>query len=510
VSFKIFKTNKLPLIIFALLFCLGVFLRVWQISSIPPGLSWDEASIGYNSWSVLQSGKDEWGENLPLHFQAFGEWKLSVYIYSVLPFIKILGLNPLAVRLPSIIAGILSAVVFGTTWYKMKGLRIGLAASLLFLFSFWSFSLSRAAFEANLAVFIFLLAILSILYKKYTFSVILFAALMYTYNGFRVFLPLFLLCISLVYFKKLINKKGLVLVSVFIILMLPLARFVLANRSAMLRFEQVTSSGSSSFLTNYVAHFQPQFLLTKGDDNLRHFPGKTGQFSWLATALAFSGLFFLIKKKGLLEKYEVLVLIGLLISPIPAAITDQSPHSLRSINFFLAWIFLATIGYSYLEIEFKKWTKAKKLLALALVPVLLLQYGYFYFDYFTDYKTRSLTDWQVGYRQIFTDKALLDFDGPVFVTTSQIQPYIFYLFYQPQLVSSISNDVAPPSLWHQSRLSRIKNFYFINDQGLKNYIDSRQHGVYAVDSKQKDLIPNGTEFETISVDGIAMFYTFEI
>jgi 4-amino-4-deoxy-L-arabinose transferase-like glycosyltransferase len=511
VNFKLLKKNKLLFFLLLILFCFGIFLRVWQISNIPPGLSWDEASIGYNGWAVLKSGKDEWGETLPLHFQAFGEWKLPVYVYSTLPFIKLFGLNPLVVRLPSIIAGIFSAVVFGLIFFRLKGIKIGLASSLLFLFSFWGFSLSRAAFEANLAVFIFLLAILFIIYKRYLFAVILFSTLMYTYNGFRIFLPLFLVSFSLIYKNKLVNKKSIVLAGIFVLLMLPLARFILANRSAMVRFKQVTSNESSSFLlTNYTAHFQPQFLLAKGDDNLRHFPGKTGQFSWLTTALAFSGLFFLIKKKGRLERFEVLVLVGLLLSPIPASITDQSPHSLRSINFFLAWMFLAIIGYSYLEIEFKKWTRPRKLLILALVPVFLFQYGYFFVDYFTDYKTRSVVDWQAGYKQIFTNNTLDDFDGPVFITTSQIQPYIFYLFYKPQLVSSVSHDVAPPSFWHQSRLSRIKNFYFVGDQELQNYIDSRQHGIYIVDEKQKDLILKNTRFEPISIDGLAMFYIFEI
>ena len=82
---------------------LFLFTRFFQINSIPSSLYWDEASIGYNAYSVLTTGKDEWGDLFPLHFRAFGEFKLPVYIYSVVLSESIFGLNEFSVRLPAVI-----------------------------------------------------------------------------------------------------------------------------------------------------------------------------------------------------------------------------------------------------------------------------------------------------------------------------------------------------------------------------------------------------------------------
>src|SRR4030042_2777959 len=88
------------LLAIVLLFFLAT--RIYKIADIPPSVYWDEASIGYNAFAVATDLKDEWGNFLPLHFRAFGEFKLPVYIYSVVPFVKIFGLNAFAVRIPAV------------------------------------------------------------------------------------------------------------------------------------------------------------------------------------------------------------------------------------------------------------------------------------------------------------------------------------------------------------------------------------------------------------------------
>jgi len=82
-----------PKFLLVLICAFFLITRVYKIAEIPPSLYWDEASIGYNAYSIAETGKDEWGESFPLHFRAFGEFKLPVYIYSVVPFVKIFGLN---------------------------------------------------------------------------------------------------------------------------------------------------------------------------------------------------------------------------------------------------------------------------------------------------------------------------------------------------------------------------------------------------------------------------------
>ena len=45
---------------------LAFFLRIYKVTQIPPALSWDEVSIGYNAYSILKTGRDEHGRYMPV------------------------------------------------------------------------------------------------------------------------------------------------------------------------------------------------------------------------------------------------------------------------------------------------------------------------------------------------------------------------------------------------------------------------------------------------------------
>lgn len=49
---------------------LGTFLRFYQLGEIPLGLNQDETAIGYNAYSILQTGRDEYGVFMPLYFKS--------------------------------------------------------------------------------------------------------------------------------------------------------------------------------------------------------------------------------------------------------------------------------------------------------------------------------------------------------------------------------------------------------------------------------------------------------
>src|SRR3989344_336117 len=87
---------------------IAFILRAYQVDKLPPGLYDDEVSLGYNAYSLLMHGTDEYGERFPLWFKAFGEYKLPFYIYSDIIPLAIIGKNELAVRLPSVLFGTLT------------------------------------------------------------------------------------------------------------------------------------------------------------------------------------------------------------------------------------------------------------------------------------------------------------------------------------------------------------------------------------------------------------------
>src|SRR5207253_1198042 len=100
--------KKYILICLLIVTLLGGFLRFYQLGKLPKSLNVDEVSIGYNAYSILKTGKDEYGKPFPLTFKSLGDYKPPFYIYLVAPSIAIFGLNEFAVRFPSAFFGTLT------------------------------------------------------------------------------------------------------------------------------------------------------------------------------------------------------------------------------------------------------------------------------------------------------------------------------------------------------------------------------------------------------------------
>lgn len=216
------STINFPLL--GLVVILAVVLRFSFFGVVPPALNWDEASLGYNAFSILKTGKDEWGRTMPISFEAFGDYKLPVYIYTAVPFVGVFGLNELAVRLPSMLAGVLSVfLLYWIVLVESKNQKWALLSAFLLAVSPWGTFLSRVALEANLALCLFLIGIFCLIlgYKLrffagkseslvcYIFSALFFGLTLFTYNSARVFVPMFLISVAIVRWKavKEIGKK---------------------------------------------------------------------------------------------------------------------------------------------------------------------------------------------------------------------------------------------------------------------------------------------------------------
>ena len=74
-------------ILLILITLLSFLLRVVNIN-FPP-LLWDEAALGYNAYSIIKTGMDEFGKFLPLIFKSFGDYKPGLYVYLAIPFVKL-------------------------------------------------------------------------------------------------------------------------------------------------------------------------------------------------------------------------------------------------------------------------------------------------------------------------------------------------------------------------------------------------------------------------------------
>src|SRR6266481_297742 len=89
---------------------LAFVMRFYHLNSYP-ALNADEASIGYDAYSLLQTGKDQHGNSWPIDFQSFNDYKPGFYVYLVAPFVATLGLNEWSVRIPNAFIGVLTVPV---------------------------------------------------------------------------------------------------------------------------------------------------------------------------------------------------------------------------------------------------------------------------------------------------------------------------------------------------------------------------------------------------------------
>ena len=443
-----------------LIFILFLFTRFYKISLVPGSLYWDEASIGYNAYSVLKTGKDEWGEFLPLHFRAFGEFKLPVYIYSVLGAEVLFGLTAFSVRVPAVVCSALA--VLGLYLLVLKISRdktIALVSSFLFSITPWFFIFSRTGYEATagLAFFIFALYFLIQAFAQkwqLVLSVLCFILAMYSYNSFRILTPLFLIP-GLFVFALRIKKRGvyplLISLAVFFLSLYPIYRLYVQD-VGLVRYQTVASS--QSVLVNYLSHFSYNFLFVKGDSNPRsQIPG-TGQLYLIDLPFVILGLIYIFRKK---EKKYFAVLAALLVSFIPAAITKESPHALRSILAAPAFAAISSLGIYWLAGFFKKYYR---FVLAGVVGLYLVFFGGYFCRFLTSYNESTSVDWQEPYKEIFMTQR----NGVV--SDKYGQPYIFALFYtraDPEMFRD-TKQLNPVSDWGFSTVKSFNSFEFVKHE----------------------------------------------
>lgn len=455
-----------PKILLTLICILFIFTRLYKINEIPLSVYWDEASIGYNAYSISQTGKDEWGKFLPIHFRAFGEFKLPVYIYSVVPFVKIFGLNEFSVRFPAVLFSL--GVVILTLFLARKLTGSGSAAlwsSFFVTISPWFFIFSRVGYEVGAGLAFYLLGVYLFLRLSdnrwfLLFSIMSFILSVYSYNSFRIISPLTILI--LIFFQKnnlkqLMMRQTIYLLIPFIFLTLSiipiykLYKYDVGN----FRLQAVGIKSGSEFFSNYLSHFNPNFLFINGDKNLRSQQAGFGQLYLPDLALIILGITYIIVSKS---KYGLLTIILFLIGPIPAALTKESPHALRSLSVVPFYSILSVYGVAYIRKRIKI-----KYLELIFAIIFLGFFIRYFINFLTIYPIQSSKEWQYPYKEIYTKyKDQFEKYDHIIITDEYAQPYIFALFYLKYDPEKFQAEVVRNSVdkWGFSTVRKFDKFEF--------------------------------------------------
>ncbi len=450
--------------ILALICILFLFTRFYKIVDIPVSVYWDEASIGYNAYSIAQTGKDEWGEFFPIHFRAFGEFKLPVYIYSATPFVKIFGLNAFSVRLPSVLFSLGIIVLTFFLAKKISGSKtIGLFSSFFISLSPWLFIFSRTGYEATAGLMFYLLAILLILHKtegKFLFfSVISFILSAYSYNSFRIIIPITILILIVYNFNNLriTSRKNILFIilslALIVISVIPIYRLYKYD-AGISRLQAVGTTGNA-FIKNYLSHFSLDFLMS-GDKNLRSQQSGFGQLYFPEVILLPLGLLYIIRSKS---RYRLLPLILLILGPIPAAITKEFPHALRAISVVPFISVISATGVVAIGI----WIKKANFVNLVIILIFLAFFANYFLHFLNIYPEESSKDWQYEYKRIYTDYGnTFDKYDRILISDKYAQPYIFALFYLKIDPDNFRQTVVrnPVDQWGFSTVKKFGKFEF--------------------------------------------------
>jgi len=213
-----------------------------------------------------------------------------------------------------------------------------------------------------------------------------------------------------------------------------------------------------AFGQNYLSHFSSNFLFVSGDSISRSQFPENSQLFWLDVLFIFLGLVFLFKKRKL--KYWF-ILVALSIAPIPASITRESPHALRSILMAPAFSILIALGVSY----FLKLTgKYQRGFTLLIMGIYIFLFGSYFYRFMNEYNQLSSDDWQYPYSKIYSQYSAVFPDySTIYITDEYAQPYIFALFYNTVntrdfIVQKVLNPVAD---WGFSTVKSFGKFEFI-------------------------------------------------
>ncbi len=392
----------------ATIIILAVVFRFFQLGNLPPSPYWEEVALGYDAYSILQTGRDHHGHWFPIvAFESFGDWKPGFYIYSVIPSIFIFGLNTFAVRLPSAIAGI--AIVIGS----------GVLANLLFLTKKtadqpveqtdrwlpllvmlvaavepWGIIFSRGAWEANLASALILWAIICIFQQaKFNqkskmagnlfFSAILTALAMYTYHAARIAAPLMVGAAFI--FQELENKtiwinakqrakrwrQLVVPIIVFILMLSPLItniftnqvtnRFVttsiFSNLEIIIQSNQLKEIAGNNLLARLFYHRYLLFAKEISINFVKNFDlgylflhGDTNprhSIQYFGQFFPLSLILIIIGMTVLFFKHRsktLLFLLWFIVGLLPSTLVIGSPHAVRTLMILPFWFIIIGLG----------------------------------------------------------------------------------------------------------------------------------------------------------------------
>lgn len=484
----------------SILVLLSIFIRFYNLQLSPYSLNWDEGAYAYNALSIMKTGKDEWGQKFPLFLKSYGDNKPALLSYIQIPFIYTMGSTDLAVRLPTALMGLISLLFI---YQYVKNLQnkvsdsnsklVPLLTALVVAISPWHIHYSKVAMDPIVSFF-FLMAGLAFFTNKRVWiqwiGVIALMAAVYTYNSARLFLLLLLPVQFVVFefkntFKR--NNKFLKVLQYACILIFTLsfvlitaftsvgsraqAVFILnspeilnetnemlfaANELSM-PFKRLYSNKvinfSTLFAENYFSHFDLSFLFFDNNLSSRHAFLRYGNLLLSTLPLLVIGIITTNFKKRL----NTFFLLWVIFAPIASALTDDVPHSGRTLILLPALAFFIAKGFiwSYEKIRSAMGIVAAQAASILALLILFSNFGLYVIDLYRFYPEDAFFDFQGKTKVVAQALSKVDISSyeTIFISKELIDSPILFAWYyaiHPEVFQTLELDIIEEKNLYQN------------------------------------------------------------
>lgn len=525
------KNNVIIKISLAAILILALVLRVYRLDSVPPSISWDEAAVGVNGWTIANYAKDEYGKFLPTFFRSFRDDKHPVHVYITALSEKFLGLSEFSTRLPSAVFGVLNVLlIFFLAKIMFKSEFLGLIAAFFLAISPYNIHFSRFNHEVNFALFFFMTALILFylsLKKAYflPLSVLSFGITFITYHPAKIVVPAVVIILLILYARRMFKDKQNLIISLAVVLIFVVTVISNSQLLGIARINQ-TSLGSKEVektkffqlthsqllgridltATQYSWHFTPQYLFITGDKNAR-LSSQTGEFYKIDAIFLILGLLYLLRKRS---KEGAVLLTWALAAPLPSALVSDAPHAARAMYMVGSWHLISALGFYTLVTSFRK-SVVKWMIVVITLTILFFSLLSYLNYYYGEYAKRYAIEWQYGMKQIVEFVKQHEEYNQVFVTDIRSQPYIFFLYYLKTSLPDYLHSVIYNNNLDNKSYNNVASFDKFAFGGWDPIESLPKRGVlYVVISSQYDGLRYKLEFDVKKViyypNGAVAFY----
>ena len=392
-------------------------IRLVVLDQTPPAIHADEAPNAWNAYTLLKTGKDQYGVSWPVFYlRAFGDYRTASYAYAIMPFQFFGGMNVWTTRLPAAIAGVFSVLLIYCVAARLFGATVALVAAAMLALNPWHLQISRWGHEASLSPLLVLLSVATLLWANLplddedqrprpivaALAGVMLGASCYGYSAVRAFLPCFMIGVVGVNWrawrKTLMSRDGIGAMGAFIagglilfgpLLWSHLADPLIGERARILGWVWSESDSpiekAAKVLVRYLDHYSLDFLFLTGDrDPALSPPEGFGLFHRYDLPLIIVGLVALIR---LVKKSRAArnLLVWFLLFPIGDVLFPHvSSHSLRSSVGVICLVLISAFG----AVQAGLWLRAlgQKSLNVSATAVIaliiLISQSYFFLGYF--------------------------------------------------------------------------------------------------------------------------------